>query len=236
MMNKCQYCRPANMVTYPILIVLHLLTIIFTSTLTSGEEQRGRSLRIRQKQPTTNEEEGIKMQENRDKRLIEIIMIKKKVKNKSTEISRKPSTSQRRDNPVYKKIRDEAVTRQSLDGNKGNRRRRIKKICTTDHKVPSGSKKYLSAEEATKTPSNIEAKKIRIKLKTETKKTEMPGSQSSNQKYPTKRPIIQAHKAQKTLYVTDGGISVLPLLAHQIYTNWKTPTGKILKKHTAYVF
>ena len=89
--------------TYPILIVLHLLTIIFTLTPISGEKQRVRSHRIRQKEQTNNEEEGIKMQDNRNKRLIEIIMVKEKVQNKSTEISRKPSTSQRRDNPVYKK-------------------------------------------------------------------------------------------------------------------------------------
>ena len=37
----------------------------------------------------------------------------------------------------------------------------------------------------------------------------MPGSQSINQKSPTKGPILQTHKAKKkvvTLYVTDGGI------------------------------
>ena len=63
-----------------------------------------------------------------------------------------------------------------MDGNKRNRRRRTKKIRTTDHTVPGGSKKYMRTEETTKTPRNIQAKKIRIKLKTETKKPDMPGS------------------------------------------------------------
>jgi hypothetical protein len=61
---------------YPILIVLHLLTIIFTSTLSSGEEQRVRGLMIRQRAPTNYEEEGREIQDDGDKRLIEIIKVK----------------------------------------------------------------------------------------------------------------------------------------------------------------
>jgi hypothetical protein len=193
----------------PILIVLHLLTIIFTSARTSGEEQRVRGRRIRLNEPIRYEEEGIKMQDNRNRRLIEIIMVKEKAKNKSTERSRKPGINQKRDNPVYKRTREEAVTHQSLDGNKRNRRRRVKKVLTTNHKVSSGSNKYLKAELTTKTPSNIEAKKIRIKLKTETKKPDISDSQSSNRISPTKGPILEVPKSQikvATLYVADGGI------------------------------
>ena len=68
------------------------------------------------------------MQDNRNKKLIEIIKVKEKVKNKPTEISNKPSTSQKRDIPVYKRTCDETVTQQSLHGNKRNRRRITKKI------------------------------------------------------------------------------------------------------------
>ena len=85
-------------------------------------------------------------------------MVKEKVKNKSTEISRKPGISQRRDNPLYKRTREEAATRQSLDGNKRNRRRRTKKIRTTDHTVPGGSKKYMRTEETTKAPKKYTGK------------------------------------------------------------------------------
>ena len=95
-MSKCPILQ-----TYPILIVLHLLTIIFTSTLTSGEKQKGRSLRIRQKEPTNKGEGGIKMEDNRDKRLLEIIMVEK-ARNKSTKRSRKPGISKKRDNLVYR--------------------------------------------------------------------------------------------------------------------------------------
>ena len=115
--------------------MLHLLTIIFTSTLASGGEQRGRSHRIRQKEPTNYGEEGIEIQDDRDKRLHEIIMVKVKVKNKSTEISRKPGISQRRDNPLYKRTREEAATQQSLDGNKRNKRTKRYTLQTIKYQV-----------------------------------------------------------------------------------------------------
>ena len=118
--------------TYPILIVLHLLTIIFTSTQTSGEEHRGRMSRIRQKETTNNEEKAIKMQDNRDKRLIGNIVVKEKDKNKPIE---RTGTSQRRDNLVYKRTRDEAVTRQSLDGNKRNKRTKRYTLQTIKYQV-----------------------------------------------------------------------------------------------------
>ena len=121
--------------TYPILIVLHLLTIIFTSTQTSGEEHRGRRSRIRQKEATNNEEKAIKMQDNRDKRLIGNIVVKEKDKNKHIERSNKSGTSQRRDNLVYKRTRDEAVTRQSLDGNKRNKRTKRYTLQTIKYQV-----------------------------------------------------------------------------------------------------
>ena len=90
-------------------VFVFLLPIILTSTLTSGEEQRGRSHRIRQKETTHNEKEGTEMQDNMDIRLMEIIMVKEKVKNMSTKRSRKPGTSQRRDNSVYKRTLEDST-------------------------------------------------------------------------------------------------------------------------------
>ena len=75
------------------------------------------------------------MQDNRNKKLIEIIKVKEKVKNKPTEISNKPSTSQKRDIPVYKRPSDEAVTRQSLDGNKRNKRTKRYTLQTIKYQV-----------------------------------------------------------------------------------------------------
>ena len=56
----------------------------------------------RKNQLTNYEKEGTEMQDNMDIRLMEIIMVKEKVKNMSTKGSRKHGTSQRRDNSVYK--------------------------------------------------------------------------------------------------------------------------------------
>ena len=58
------------------------------------------------------------MQDNMDIRLIEIIMVKEKLKNMYTKRSRKHGTSQRRDNSVYKITLEDTVTRQSLVGDK----------------------------------------------------------------------------------------------------------------------
>ena len=49
------------------------------------------------------------MQDNMDIRLMEIIMVKEKVKNMSTKRSRKPGTSQRRDNSVYKRTLEDST-------------------------------------------------------------------------------------------------------------------------------
>ena len=51
------------------------------------------------------------MQDNMDLRLMEIIMVKEKVKNMSTKRSRKHGTSQRRDNSDYKITLEDTVNK-----------------------------------------------------------------------------------------------------------------------------